>query len=206
MKIPKNYNRKILNKKIYFHKKKKSSNSQKIYKLLLILFLSLVYKAIFNIVYKKKAKNNTFLKINKEKFNSTINQNFSNNNFTLQNSPNSSSISSSYSSPNVINNTEEIIYRAIKYYKKLEYYKSSKECEKLMSLADIDNKNKIEIYQLQAFNYIKMFDLEKAKEFLKLSEDIDINNLKNNEINALIQEEEKKIMKIFKNINNILLI
>ena len=199
MKLKKNYEGKNLNNKTKFSKKN-SSNSQKIYKLLIILFLSLLFKVNFNIVYKKKAKDNNFLKINKEKYNSTIfyeiknnsNQNFSNNNFILNNSQNISSNLSSYSSSNVTINVESIIYMAIKYYNKSEYYKSSKECEKLIGISDIDNNNKMEIYQLQAFNYIKMFDLEKAKEYLKLSENIDINNLKNKEINALIQEEENK--------------
>ena len=74
-----------------------------------------------------------------------------------------------------------------------EYYQSLKYCEKIIDNLNYEkNISYIEIYQLIALNYIQMFDLEKAKVFLKICESIDINNNKNKEILLLIQEEEKK--------------
>ena len=74
-----------------------------------------------------------------------------------------------------------------------QYYQSLEYCEKIINILNYEkNISYIEIYQLIALNYIQVFDLEKAKEFLKISESIDINNNKNKEILLLIQEEEKK--------------
>jgi histone-lysine N-methyltransferase SETD3 len=80
--------------------------------------------------------------------------------------------------------------RAKIYYNQSEYYKSLKDCEECINLAPKDNNN-LDIYQLQVLNYIKMFDLEKAKVILKECQNISKNNPKNEELLSLIQQEEQ---------------
>ena len=90
------------------------------------------------------------------------------------------------------NNINELIEIAKSKYEIAEYYKSLKDCEKIInSLNNEKNNSFIEIYQLIVLNYIQMFDLEKAKEFLKECESIDVNNNKNKELSMLIEKEER---------------
>ena len=94
---------------------------------------------------------------------------------------------------NLTSNCKILLLRAKIFYNRLEYYKSLKDCEKCINLLEHKNKkNFIEIYQLSVLNYIKMFDLENAKEKFKLCQIIDKNNIKNKELFLLIKEEGKK--------------
>ena len=90
------------------------------------------------------------------------------------------------------NNIELLSLRAKIYYNLSEYYKSLKDCEEFIKLS---KNNKIEIYQLLVLNYIKMFDLEKAREILG---NIKCENKYNNELQLLIEQEEKKNQKNMK--------
>ena len=88
---------------------------------------------------------------------------------------------------------KKFLTKAKIYYKIAEYCESLKYCEKIIKILNYDkNISYIEIYQFTALNYIQMFDLEKAKEFLKICESIDVNDDKNKKILSLIQREEKK--------------
>ena len=91
-------------------------------------------------------------------------------------------------------NEQILSLRAKIYYNLYEYYKSLKDCEECLNLLLNENNNskKIEIYQLEVLNHIKMFDLESAKKKLKHCQKINKDNLKNNELLHLIQQEEKK--------------
>ena len=91
-------------------------------------------------------------------------------------------------------NYQILSLRAKIYYNLYEFYKSLKDCEECLNLSLNDNNNtkKIEIYQLEVLNHIKMFDLESAKKKLKCCQEINKDNLKNNELFHLIQQEEKK--------------
>ena len=91
-------------------------------------------------------------------------------------------------------NDQILSLRAKIYYNLYEYYKSLKDCEECLNLLLNENNNskKIEIYQLEVLNHIKMFDLESAKKKLKHCQKINKDNLKNNELLHLIQQEEKK--------------
>ena len=91
---------------------------------------------------------------------------------------------------NSTNNIELLAERAKLYYNSSEYYKSLKDCEEYIKLSknkkNIDN---IEILQLSVLNYIKMFDLDKAKEVLG---HIKGENKYNKELQILIEQEERK--------------
>lgn len=101
-------------------------------------------------------------------------------------------------------NYKILSFRAKVYYYQSEYYKSLNDCQECISLSLNDNNiNNIEIYQLSVLNHIKMYDLESAKEKLKQCEKIDKKNPKNSELLSLIEEEEKKMKRIAKNIVNI---
>ena len=91
-------------------------------------------------------------------------------------------------------NDQILSLRAKIYYNLYEYYKSLKDCEECLNLLLNENNNskKIEIYQLEVLNHIKMFDLESVKKKLKHCQKINKDNLKNNELLHLIQQEEKK--------------
>ena len=110
------------------------------------------------------------------------------NNFNLKNS--SEVVNFTSISLNSKNNIELLSLRAKIYYNSSEYYKSLKDCEEYINLSK-NNKIKanIEICQLSVLNYIKMFDLEKAKEVLG---HIKCKNKYNKELQLLIEQEEKK--------------
>ena len=84
--------------------------------------------------------------------------------------------------------------RAKIYYNLAEYYKSLKDCEECLNLTliDINDNNKIEIYYFLVLNHIKMFDLESAKEKFKQFQKINKDNSKHSELLNLIKQEEKK--------------
>ena len=91
-------------------------------------------------------------------------------------------------------NYKILSFRAKTYYYLSEYYKSLKDCEECINLSLNDSKiNNLEIYQLLVMNYIKMFDIESAKEKLKQCQKITKDDPKNSKLSLLIQEEEKKI-------------
>ena len=93
----------------------------------------------------------------------------------------------------ITKNFKILALRAKIYYYQSEYYKSLQDCEECLKLSVNDNTNTyIEIYQLEVLNYIKMFDLDKAKEKLKKCQNINKDILKNSELFFLIQQEEKK--------------
>ena len=93
----------------------------------------------------------------------------------------------------ITKNYKILALRAKIYYYQSEYYKSLQDCEECLKLSVNDNTNTyIEIYQLEVLNYIKMFDLDKAKEKLKKCQNINKDILKNSELFFLIQQEEKK--------------
>ena len=88
------------------------------------------------------------------------------------------------------NDIELLSLRAKMYYNSSEYYKSLKDCEEYIKLIENNTiKDNIEIYQLSVLNYIKMFDLERAKEVLA---HIKGENEYNKELQLLIDQEEKK--------------
>ena len=83
--------------------------------------------------------------------------------------------------------------RAKIYYALKEYYKSLKECEDCINLTNEKNSSvNTEIYQMAILNHIHMFDLESAKEKLKICEKINKNSSKNKDLQKIIQNEEKK--------------
>ena len=88
-------------------------------------------------------------------------------------------------------NYKTLSLRAKIYYYLCEYYKSLKDCEECINLSPKDVNN-IELYQLQVLNYIKMFDIESAKEKLKQCHNLNPENQKNKELSLLIQQEEQK--------------
>ena len=91
-------------------------------------------------------------------------------------------------------NYKILSFRAKTYYYLSEYYKSLKDCEECINLSLNDSKiNNLEIYQLLVMNYIKMFDIESAKEKLIQCQKIKKDDPKNSKLSLLIQEEEKKI-------------
>ena len=75
-------------------------------------------------------------------------------------------------------NYKTLSLRAKIFYNQSEYYKSLKDCEECVNLSSKDN-NSLEIYQLQVLNYIKMFDIESAKEKLKQCHNLNPENQKN---------------------------
>ena len=75
-------------------------------------------------------------------------------------------------------NYKTLSLRAKIYYYLCEYYKSLKDCEKCINLSPKDVNN-LELYQLQVLNYIKMFDIESAKEKLKQCHNLNPENQKN---------------------------
>ena len=90
-------------------------------------------------------------------------------------------------------NISRIFSFAKKFYHNSDYYKSQKYCRQIINITKEKEINDIiTIYQLSVLNYIKMFDLESAKEMLKQCENIDNNNIKNKELSSMIEEEEKK--------------
>ena len=83
--------------------------------------------------------------------------------------------------------------RAKAYYALKEYYKSLKECEDCINLINEKKSSiNIEIYQIAILNHIYMYDLESAKEKLKICEKINKNSSKNKDLLKIIQTEEKK--------------
>ena len=91
-------------------------------------------------------------------------------------------------------NYKILSFRAKTYYYLSEYYKSLKDCEECINLSLNDSKiNNLEIYQLLVMNYIKMFDIESAKEKLIQCQKIKKDDPKNSKLSLLIQEEEKQI-------------
>ena len=91
-------------------------------------------------------------------------------------------------------NYKILSFRAKTYYYLSEFYKSLKDCEECINLSLNDSKiNNLEIYQLLVMNYIKMFDIESAKEKLIQCQKIKKDDPKNSKLSLLIQEEEKQI-------------
>ena len=98
----------------------------------------------------------------------------------------------SYSYRNITDNYKLLLIRAKIYYKLSDYYKSLKDCELYLNLSLTKKTYNIDFYQLLVLNYIKMFDLDNAKEKLNICQQIDKNNLKSKELFSLIEQEEKK--------------
>ena len=88
-------------------------------------------------------------------------------------------------------NYKSLSLRAKIYFNLSEYYKSLKDCEQCITLSPKDVNN-LELYQLQALNYINMFDLDSAKFIFKECQALSKDNPKNAEILSLIHEEENK--------------
>ena len=88
-------------------------------------------------------------------------------------------------------NYKSLSLRAKIYFNLSEYYKSLKDCEQCITLSPKDVNN-LELYQLQALNYINMFDLDSAKFIFKECQTLSKDNPKNAEILSLIHEEENK--------------
>ena len=88
-------------------------------------------------------------------------------------------------------NYKSLSLRAKIYFNLSEYYKSLKDCEQCITLSPKDVNN-LELYQLQALNYINMFDLDSAKFIFKECQALNKDNPKNAEILSLIHEEENK--------------
>ena len=88
-------------------------------------------------------------------------------------------------------NYKSLSLRAKIYFNLSEYYKSLKDCEQCITLSPKDVNN-LELYQLQALNYINMFDLDSAKFIFKECQTLSEDNPKNAEILSLIHEEENK--------------
>ena len=151
-----------------------------IYLKLMILFLFLF--SLFLLIYKIYAIEN------QELFNENISSNLSEfqNKFNLKNS--SEIINFTSQSLNLEYNIELLSLRAKIYYNSSEYYKSLKDCEEYIKLSKNNKINdSIEIYQLSVLNYIKMFDLGKAKEVLG---QIKIEDKYNKELQLIIEQEE----------------
>ena len=123
----------------------------------------------------------------------TIGNNISSNSLEMQNKFNLDKLSQlnfTSKSLNSKNDIELLSLRAKMYYNSSEYYKSLKDCEEYLELSKNNKSNDIiEIYRLSVLNYIKMFDLEKAKEVLG---HIKFENKYNKELQLLIEQEEKK--------------
>ena len=99
-------------------------------------------------------------------------------------------------------NFKTLSLRAKIYYYLSEYYKSLRDCEECINLLSNENNiNNLELYQLQVLNYIKMFDIESAKNKLKQCQNINKDNQKNKELCLLIQEEEQKMIQNAKKYN-----
>ena len=88
-------------------------------------------------------------------------------------------------------NYKTLSLRAKIFYKQSEYYKSLKDCEQCISLSSKEVNN-LELYQLQVLNYIKMFDIESAKNIFKECQKISKDNTENKELSTLIEQEELK--------------
>ena len=153
-----------------------------IYMKLIKLFLFLYI--FYFLKYKKHSIKN--IDSFKENISSTLNE--FQNKFNLENS--SEVINFTSKSLDSKNSIELLSLRAKIYYNSSEYYKSLKDCEEYIKLSKNNKKNDIiEIYQLSVLNYIKMFDLEKAKEILG---QIKVKDKYNKELQLLIEQEEKR--------------
>ena len=94
---------------------------------------------------------------------------------------------------NQTNDLEMLSFRASIYYHISDYYKSLKDCQKYINLTKNEKKYiNISTYHLTVLNYIKMFDLESAKEALEQCKKIDKRNKYNKELYELIKQEENK--------------
>jgi histone-lysine N-methyltransferase SETD3 len=150
----------------------------KLMKIILFLFSLYFFKYIIYVIRNQ----NSF------KENISCNLNEFQNKFNLKNS--SEVVNFTFESLNSNDNIELLYLRAKIYYNSSEYYKSLKDCEEYIKLSKNNKINdNIEIYQLSVLNYIKMFDLEKAKEVLG---NIKGDNKYNKELQLLIEQEEKK--------------
>ena len=83
-------------------------------------------------------------------------------------------------------NNKILFFRAKIYFSISDFYNSLKDCEECINLSLNDNSTLIEVYQLSVINYIKMFDLENAKEKLNICFNLEKNNQKNKELFSLI--------------------
>jgi len=150
----------------------------KLMKLFLFLF------SLYSLEYKIYANGNQ----DSFKENTSSNINEFQNKFNLNNS--SEIINFTSKSLNSKSNIELLYLRAKIYYNSSEYYKSLKDCEEYIKLSKNNKINdSIEIYQLSVLNYIKMFDIEKAKEVLG---QIKVKDKYNKELQLLIEQEEKR--------------
>ena len=146
------------------------STAMKIIKICISIFIILFLKYIIN-TYNFTKINDIHNKINHNNYVEVLNN-----------------VSKSFT--NITDNYSFLLFRARKNYEISEYYKSLKDCEQYLNLTN-DYIN-IEICHLLVFNYIKMFDLEKAKEKLNICEKLDKNNLNNKKLFSIIQQEENK--------------
>ena len=158
--------------------------SMKIFKIFISIFIILFLKYIIN-TYNVKV---SFKNIKNFNYNFTIVNNIQNKNNQNINNETLTNISKSFK--DITASNKILLLRAKNNYEILEYYKSLKDCEQYLNLTkDYFN---IEICHLLVLNYIKMFDLENAKEKLNMCEKIDKNHIKNKELYSLIENEEKK--------------